>query len=197
MDIPDDVTKLKALLSFYANNLTEYPAIELNDRQYNGTDEVDEKSLRRHLKWMALRALTAFLVDGPTFDLRKAATWAGYIQGELRALGVFSIAQLREHTRNAGVRPISRWAAPFPEGLRNAAYGPLEDAEPKKVVYGTVPRRFRVPVEKHPVCEKAKFVYGCYFPQTDLLVGEGGARRTGLPTETNTPGLEWLDQPKE
>lgn len=121
--VPEDVTKLKALLQFYYDNLTEYPAIELNDRQYNGTEEIDDKSLRRHLKWMAARCLLVFLVP-ETFDLRKAATWAGYIQGELRAKGVFTITQLRKQTRDAGVKPLSWWNDNRPDATN--AYGPLE-----------------------------------------------------------------------
>lgn len=68
-------------------------------------------------------------------------------------------------------------------------------AEEKPIVYGKVPRRFRIPVEKHPTSETAKWFYGCYFPQTDLIVGEGGVRGTGVPTEKSNPGLEWLDPP--
>lgn len=124
-DFIDDTTKLVALCEFYYANLTEYPAIELNDRQYAGTEQIDDKSLRRHLKWMAKRCLDTFL-HPKTFDLRKAATWVGYIQGELRARGVFSISQLREQTRNAGTdKPLSWWATP---PVTNA-YGPLEDVQ--------------------------------------------------------------------
>ena len=68
-------------------------------------------------------------------------------------------------------------------------------ADEKPVVYGKVPRRFRFPVEKHPNGSEAKWFYGCYFPQTDLIVAEMGGRGTGMPTEKSNPGLEWLDEP--
>ena len=68
---------------------------------------------------------------------------------------------------------------------------------PAVIVYGKVPRRFRIAVEKHPNGSLAKWFYGCYFPQTDLVIGEMGSRGTGMPTEKTNPGLEWLDEPKD
>lgn len=64
------------------------------------------------------------------------------------------------------------------------------------LVYGTVPRRWRVKVEpgKHPIREAATYFYGCYFPQVDFSVGEGGVRGTGMPKGGD---VEWLDPPAE
>lgn len=63
----------------------------------------------------------------------------------------------------------------------------------KSIVYGKVARRWRIKLEEqHPNGSNAVWFYGCYFPQTDLWVGEMGARGTGLPKD-----VEWLDEPKE
>lgn len=54
------------------------------------------------------------------------------------------------------------------------------------------PRRFRVRLtdgSKHPSGRAVPFVYGCYFPQTDLYVNDMGIHRTGEPK-----GVEWLDR---
>ncbi len=50
------------------------------------------------------------------------------------------------------------------------------------------PRRFRVKTQKHPNGSDSPYVYGCYFPLTDLVVGDMGGRGTGKPEE-----VEWLD----
>lgn len=61
-------------------------------------------------------------------------------------------------------------------------------------VYGKVPRRFRMKigpdhaVKRHPNGSDAEWFYGCYFPQTDLCVGEMGRLGTGRPDN-----VEWLD----
>lgn len=34
--------------------------------------------------------------------------------------------------------------------------------------------------------------YGCYFPKTDLVVGDNGSRGTGMP---RGKGIEWIDDP--
>jgi hypothetical protein len=64
------------------------------------------------------------------------------------------------------------------------------------------PRRFRIPVIMltrlnvpngvlhHPNGTDAEYLYGCYFPQTDLCISEMGHRSTGCP---NYPDIEWLD----
>jgi hypothetical protein len=52
------------------------------------------------------------------------------------------------------------------------------------------PRRFRLRVEppRHPNGSASEYRYGCYFPMTDLVVGDMGGRGTGKPE-----GVEWLD----
>lgn len=53
------------------------------------------------------------------------------------------------------------------------------------------PRRFQVRVptgKKHPNGSTARFISGCYFPLTDLVVGDMGGRGTGTPID-----VEWLD----
>lgn len=52
------------------------------------------------------------------------------------------------------------------------------------------PRRFRVRTVTgdHPNGSKSTYQYGCYFPMTDLVVGDMGGRGTGAPKD-----VEWLD----
>lgn len=70
---------------------------------------------------------------------------------------------------------------------------PCPQAPPSPpVVYGTVPRRWRKRVDKHPNGSGAGYFYGCYFPKTDLCAGEMGTRGTGMPND-----VEWLDEPAE
>ncbi len=50
---------------------------------------------------------------------------------------------------------------------------------------------FRVKIpegQKHPNGSNSKYRYGCYFPMTDLVVGDMGGRGTGKPKD-----VEWLD----
>ncbi len=53
-----------------------------------------------------------------------------------------------------------------------------------------VPRRFRISLvgSKHPNNSDALYRYGCYFPLTDLVVGDMGGRGTGEPKD-----VEWID----
>lgn len=51
------------------------------------------------------------------------------------------------------------------------------------------PRRFRIRLTgKHPNGSNAIYRYGCYFPLTDLVVGDMGGRGTGEPKD-----VEWID----
>jgi hypothetical protein len=50
------------------------------------------------------------------------------------------------------------------------------------------PRRFRFSCEKHPNGSDSQWRYGCYFPLTDLVIGDMGGRGTGEPKD-----VEWLD----
>jgi hypothetical protein len=62
---------------------------------------------------------------------------------------------------------------------------------------GEQPRRFRwfATDGKHPTGRDAKWRYGVYFPQTDLMVSDMGQRGTGLPDCLDQwPGFEWLDK---
>lgn len=55
-----------------------------------------------------------------------------------------------------------------------------------------LPRRFRIKLgegKKHPNGSNNDYCYGCYFPMTDLVVGDMGNRGTGEPK-----GVEWLDE---
>jgi alkylated DNA repair dioxygenase AlkB len=92
---------LKCLLAWYYEQIySTRPPIELNDRQYAGTEAIDEDTLKRHLRWMCAKAIT-FVDSGGVDGLRKAATWLGYVQGEMRAFGKYSIKSLRDHSRSS------------------------------------------------------------------------------------------------
>lgn len=56
------------------------------------------------------------------------------------------------------------------------------------------PRRFRMKIDSanHPTGRGLDYIHGCYFPATDLVVGEMGGRGTGVPS-----GVDWLDEPTE
>ena len=52
------------------------------------------------------------------------------------------------------------------------------------------PRRFRIRCQgKHANGSDSPYRYGCYFPLTDLVVGDMGGRGTGEPQD-----VEWLDK---
>lgn len=54
------------------------------------------------------------------------------------------------------------------------------------------PMRFRVAVPDgrlHPNGSNGPYVYGCYFPNTDLCVRDMGHRSTGKPTN-----VQWIDE---
>ena len=51
---------------------------------------------------------------------------------------------------------------------------------------GGLPRRFRYPAGDG----RGGWIYGCYFPDPDLVAWDRGHLGTGLPT---SPGLEWID----
>lgn len=56
------------------------------------------------------------------------------------------------------------------------------------------PRRFRVRLEnnRHPTGRDAQWLYGVYFPTTDLCVTEMARPGTGRPAD-----VEWLDPENE
>ena len=185
-------TGMKKVFEFYYNkliNLDPKFAGGLVFIREMGTCDYQDNDIPRfelccHLAWMCRRAAEVFVPNaaaGAFDDLRKAATWLGYVQGELRAMKLFSVNELREHNRNPD-------GLPEPTGIV---------AHPAPPTYGTVPRRFVLPVDKHPNGSPTTKFYGCYFPQTDLVIGEMGSRGTGMPTEKTNPGLVWLDQPRD
>lgn len=52
------------------------------------------------------------------------------------------------------------------------------------------PRRFRIRCNgKHPNGSDSPYRYGCYFPLTDLVIGDMGGRGTGMPQN-----VEWIDE---
>ena len=60
-----------------------------------------------------------------------------------------------------------------------------------KPISKTMPRRFIV-------SKAGEYVRGCYFPATDLCIGEYGSRGscgTGVPTNYDT--ITWIDPPPE
>ncbi len=69
---------------------------------------------------------------------------------------------------------------------------PMPDVHPKTMVVDHTPRRFRWPCQggMHPNGRAAVWRYGCYWPGTDLVVGDMGTRGTGIPVRE---GLEWID----
>lgn len=56
----------------------------------------------------------------------------------------------------------------------------------------STPIRWRLRLEPgSKVCGRTpEYLYGCYFPTTDLNVAEHGGRGTGKPAD-----VEWLDEP--
>ncbi len=211
--------KLREVFQRYRDYLAGYEGFnlvpkELPERSYNITAHlVEEFDLLCHLMWMCDRCLKIFIPlaekPGMPEELAKAHVWLGYIQGELRAANHFSIRDLRDHNREAKPAPkLSRkeeltrrldacfcddGGRPECDTCVEIRKELAEIANP--IVYGKVPRRFRFKVEKHPNGSNAEWYYGCYFPQTDLVISEMCGRGTGMPTEKNNPGLEWLDPP--
>lgn len=56
------------------------------------------------------------------------------------------------------------------------------------------PLRFKAPhgKKKHPNGTSEKFIFGVYFPLTDLVVTDMGGRGTGFP---RYKGIVWIDEP--
>lgn len=114
----------------------EIPAEQLSAALYAEAD-LPREALCKHLRWMCQRALAVFLPlaekGGGPEKFRKAATWLGYVQGELRAMGLFSITELREHNRNPPDVPLTPGTArtcdkcgkhnPDPQPVKQKALG--------------------------------------------------------------------------
>lgn len=102
--------KMKKVFESYLHYILTYngyagikPA-ELPAKLYDATPaDIDEYTLLCHLAWMCERCLSIFIPlaeKGGTGDEKdKALVWLGYVQGELRASGHFSITDMRNHNR--------------------------------------------------------------------------------------------------
>lgn len=106
--------KLTEVLQFYFDKITdrdkpycgvfcgyEYMVdpIQLPSYMYSRVD-LSRLHVACHLAWMCEQCLKVFIPEGPEQDIGKANRWLGYVQGELRAEGVYSITDLREHSRS-------------------------------------------------------------------------------------------------
>ncbi len=79
-------------------------AKELSADQYDG-DNISKESMMKHLRWMCRKCLDELIPSQNLDNLIKAHAWRGYIQGELRAAGVYTIRELRDHSRAAKKEP--------------------------------------------------------------------------------------------
>lgn len=95
--------QLASLLAMYHDVLSaDLPAREFEAWQYDDVRRrITATDLVRHLKWMCRQCLDVFLPSGDPDAVIKAHAWRGYIQGEMRALGLFSVNEMRTHTRRA------------------------------------------------------------------------------------------------
>lgn len=73
------------------------------------------------------------------------------------------------------------WACGLTYG-EHAADCPEREASRRPILF-----RCRTINGQHPNGSEAPYVYGCYFPMTDLCVGDMGSRGTGKPKD-----VEWL-----
>jgi len=86
--------KIKQVLSHYIEAvLKSSPPRQLKFEQYRRRD-LRGWELRSHLHWMCLQILDGHVTG------EKMHRWLGYIQGELRALRVYSVNELRRHSRD-------------------------------------------------------------------------------------------------
>lgn len=98
----------QAVFSGYDARLANQFGVEpkaFTDELYDTKGAIDDPVVAAHLRWMCQRVLNDFLPSflSCTDALRKVATWLGYIQGELRALGLFSVSEMRAHNREGRV----------------------------------------------------------------------------------------------
>jgi hypothetical protein len=56
--------------------------------------QVPQDVIMRHCAWMV-----DCILEGTGMDRDKCDRWLGYVQGEMRAAGWYTIAQMREHSR--------------------------------------------------------------------------------------------------
>lgn len=89
--------KLASAMDFYDLELRggERPAlISRFSREQYAQKQLDPFWVRCHLRWM-IDEMKAFYL----LDIEKAMRWLGYIQGELRGMGLYSTSELRDHSR--------------------------------------------------------------------------------------------------
>lgn len=86
---------MKELVESYYFRTLNFDNVKELSSQGQENREIDPAAMRSHLKWMCQQILDGMVTGS------KAQRWIGYIQGELRALGIFTIGQLRYHTREA------------------------------------------------------------------------------------------------
>lgn len=94
--------KLTATLLEYEEYLKKgynCTAKQLEPHEYQNP-VVSPESMREHLLWMIHHCVYVLIPSGDINEIIKANRWLGYIQGELRAMREFSIAQLRDHSRS-------------------------------------------------------------------------------------------------
>lgn len=142
--------KLIEVLRFYDAHLAQTAGVEperLGDvgMRIRSKWAMDALPLRRHLRWMVKECLEVHLKDvrKPAPDLQtaentlngwhKALRWLGYIQGELRALGDFSIDDLRSHSRTVDEGKVATRTPPNPE------WAALDAEEVKRARAGLMP----------------------------------------------------------
>lgn len=82
--------KLLEVLRLYETALDKLPTVR-NVSLKHSDDLVDRLA---HVKWCAIEAQT-FVPDRRD----KAFRWLGYIQGYLNAVGLFTVQELKEHSR--------------------------------------------------------------------------------------------------
>lgn len=83
--------KIILAVKTYANKLIQ-DDIGVAQHQDGGCDR---KSRLEHVNWMCLQVI-AFVNDA---RIEKANRWLGYIQGQLQAFDIFTLAELKEHNR--------------------------------------------------------------------------------------------------
>lgn len=78
---------------------------EFSEYQYGTTDILADSEVAAHLRWMCGRVLNDFLpifvACSDTAD--RVNRWLGYVQGELRAMNLFSVSEMRAHNREGRV----------------------------------------------------------------------------------------------
>jgi hypothetical protein len=96
------VSKLIEVLEFYRDFLHQkgISPVQFSETCY-GLKAPDPLLVKRHLAWMVREQSATLQTETPLSrpSVEKAMRWLGYIQGELRALGYFSVGELRDHSR--------------------------------------------------------------------------------------------------